>query len=215
MLGCASPLLAPEEACALATPLWPTRLPTGCRSPASHGRGAHGPAHLGRTTAVMGVGGRGAWPVMDSGFSDLAPPPPVLKPPSRAPCPAPAAVRAPGRDPMGGAGGRRGDLPVQSPLSQRWWRVPGGRGNGTRAGEGAARERASCGCGPGLQLLPGRIADLAAQSPQRRVFPRHRGCASSRLLSLACKVALPSPDQVTFGLRDGSQEEVGVCGDGA
>lgn len=118
----------------------------------------HGPAHLGRTTVVMGVGEPGAWPVMDKWVpltsTPLPPQPSSLEAPFRACRPAPTAELAASWDPMGGSGGRRADRPVQSPLLRRWRRVPGGRSSGTRGGEGAAREPAFCGCGPGLNLLP-------------------------------------------------------------
>lgn len=168
------------------------------------------------------VGG-GAWLVMDSRLSRPSylarPSGPVA--PLRAPRPAPTTALAAGWDPMGGPGGRRANLPVQIPLFQKCRRVPSGRSSGTLGGEGAAQERAPWDCGPSCTRFAAhggpRCPDSAAPglgdlSPE---FPRNHGCASSRLLSLACKVALPSPDQVTFGLGDGSQEEVGVCGDNA
>lgn len=67
-----------------------------------------------------------------------------------------------------------------------------------------------------------KIAELAAPSPQRRGWniraERSPGTTDARLRASSpwlVKSAFPSPDQVTFGLRDGSQEELGVCGDDA
>lgn len=73
----------------------------------------------------------------------LRSPPSRLEAPLRAPSPAPTAALPAGWDPMGGPGGRRANLPVQSPLFQRCRRVPSGRSSGARGGEGAALERAS------------------------------------------------------------------------
>lgn len=149
-------------------------------------------------------------------------PPSGLEAPLRAPRPAPTTAPAAGWDPMGGPGGRRANLPVQSPLFQRCQRVPSGRSSGARGGEGAAQERAPWDCGPRCTLSAGHRGPRCPESAApglgdlSPVFPRNHGCASSRLLSPACKVVLPfPPGQVTFGLGDGSQEEVGVCGDDA
>lgn len=94
-----------------------------------------------------------------------------------------------------------------------------------RSRELDAGRRGSC-AGAGVQRLwpraaasPRRVADLAApRTPLPRV--RSAGCSSGtadahlRASSPWLVKSLFRPDQVTFGLRDGSQEEVGVCGDG-
>lgn len=122
-----------------------------------------------------------------------------LEAPLRAPRPAPTTAPAAGWDPMGGPGGRRANLPVQSPLFQRCRRVPSGRSRGAPAGEGAAQERAPWDCGPRCILSAAYRRPRCSKSAAPGLrdlspgFPRNHGCASSRLLSLTCKVVLPSP----------------------
>lgn len=216
----------PRKRALLATP--PAYTPS-CRLPNSRfpqaGRTRAHPTWA--TPLRRGGGGAGAWLVMDSRLP--APPTPLLPAPQgwKPPCGRPAPPPPRRWQPVGiqWEGRAGGELIFQ-------YRVRSLRGVGESpaaavAGRGVERGLRRSGrpwdCGRRCTLSSAHRGPRCPESAApglgdlSPVFPGNHGCASSRLLSLAGKVALPSshPDQVTFGLGDGSQEEVGVCGDDA